>query len=212
MPEHIISPETLESLAQAQKVECLCYLTHEEFSALLETDHAAEYASVRRFQGSGLNLKYRNFHHASITVSHFTDCQMRHTAFGEAALSYTTFTNCDLDEADFAKADLSEVDFRNCNLEGCYFGGAFAMAVRGLKTISPVGSKGRLIYAYVYDGDLRIQAGCRNGTADEIRAAVKLNYDDDPVGRRDYLGAIKYLEAWGKDEKRRLKQLAKDAE
>ena len=96
--------------------------------------------------------------------------------------------------------DLEGANLYGANLKGANLYGAYLYGATGIKVVVPVGRSGRLVYAYIYDTQIRVQAGCRNGTPDEIRAAVDNDYASDTDGRADYMDAIELLEKWGMRE------------
>ena len=100
-----------------------------------------------------------------------------------------------------------ERDLIRANLEGATLYGANLYGANGVKTVAPVGQSGRLIYAYIHEAQIHIQAGCRNGTPDEIRAAVEKDYASNLDGQADYMDAIDLLEKWGKRELARHAQV-----
>ena len=100
-----------------------------------------------------------------------------------------------------------ERDLIRANLYGATLYGANLYGANGVKTVAPVGQSGRLIYAYIHEAQIHIQAGCRNGTPDEIRAAVEKDYASNLDGQADYMDAIDLLEKWGKRELARHAQV-----
>lgn len=154
-----------------------------------------------------LNLGSARFGSADLDNNLFETVDFRFARFYDAALQNTHFIDCNLIAANFNEANLSHVDFTGSNLMDCTFEGTNLRHVTGLKMITPVGCNGRNVYAYVDQGQIRIQAGCRNDEPDGIRAAVREDYADDPVNKADYLDAVTLLEKWGKRELKRVKTL-----
>ena len=113
----------------------------------------------------------------------------------------------DLIRANLEGATLYGANLYGANLEGANLYGANLYGANGVKTVAPVGQSGRLIYAYIHEAQIHIQAGCRNGTPDEIRAAVEKDYASNLDGQADYMDAIDLLEKWGKRELARHAQV-----
>lgn len=150
----------------------------------------------------------KNFNHANLSVTDISNSEITNCLFNHVSLHSSLYTNVNFTHCDFSYTDFEQSEFVNCNLKNCWFGGTLIPRVRGLKTVNPVGQYGRLIYAYVFNGEIRIQAGCRNDTPDAVREAIMWDYEKG-ADRSDYLGAVKYLEYWGKAEIKRLKTRAK---
>ena len=85
-------------------------------------------------------------------------------------------------------ADLWYANLYGVNLYGANLGG-----VNGIKAVSCVGDSKRLVFSYVFNDEIRIQAGCRNGTKQEIIDAINKDYADKPILKKEYLAAIEYL-------------------
>lgn len=202
--------ELLASLHEAQAGGYEYEISLNDYNLLLKSNcDGLDWIWIGWVSTENVASNHHRYINAVITGVDFTNSTMRHCRFNSAKLCSSTFTNVDFYDSSFDKADLEGVEFINCNLNDCYFVQADLRNVKGLKTVSPVGSHGRLVYTYVLDGEIRIQAGCRNGTPIEIRDAVNRDYENDPVNKADYLGAVKYLEQWGKVEIKRLKVKAK---
>lgn len=160
-------------------------------------------AQLPYFQFEECNLGWSNFSHANLHWAEFRECRLVAARFNDA----------DLNGSVFHKTDLSGADFTGANLANASFVGADMIGVIGLKIICPVGGSGRLIYAYVYEGKIRIQCGCHNGTPKETRAAIERKYGkggywDEPDDLADYLDAVALLEKWGQRELERVKALS----
>lgn len=202
--------ELLDSLVEAQQAKNEYEVSLDDFNLLLKAyNDNLSWIRIGRVSIENAASNHHRYTNAIITGVNFTNSVMRHCRFHDAVLCSSTFTNVDFYDSSFGKADLEGVEFINCNLNDCNFAQADLRSVKGLKTVLPVGGHGRLVYAYVLDGQIRIQAGCRNGTPIEIRDAVNDDYEDDPVNKADYLDAVKLLEAWGKREIKRLKASSK---
>lgn len=202
--------ELLDSLHEAQQAKNEYEVSLDDFNLLLKAyNDNLNWIRIGEISIENVASNHRHYANAIITRVNFTNSAMRHCHFNSAILCSSTFTNVDFFDSIFTKTDLEGVEFINCDLSDCYFVQADLSNTKGLKTVFPVGSHGRLIYAYVLDGEIRIQAGCRNETPTEIRDAINYSYEDDPVNKADYLGAVKYIEQWGKAEIKRLKARAK---
>jgi hypothetical protein len=198
-----------DELFEAQSQKTPYQINLEDFKLLAEKRGNLNWIQNDFASMSDFNLNGKLFDHAQLYNTHFTNGSMRNSRFTNANMHSGTYINVDFFDAGFYKADLEGVEFINCNLAYCRFAQADLTRVRGLRTITSVGDYGRLIYAYVYNGEIRIQAGCRNGTVAEIKAAVADKYEYDKDGLQDYNDAIWLLERWGKREIKRLKAAAK---
>lgn len=166
-----------------------------------------EYVYINGKQFENQKLDHSRFGFADLDMNRFNAVSMHYAQFNHANLRDCLFTNCDLGSASFNKADLTHANFTGSDLEDCSFEGANLRYVTGLKMVTPVGHNGRNLYAYVYQGKIRIQAGCRNDVPKAIRVAVREDYDDDPINQADYMDAITLLEKWGRRELVRVKAI-----
>lgn len=146
-----------------------------------------------------------NFREADLDGCIFENMNLRSVSFDGASLHEAYFKDCNLSEVGWSRTDLTRTKFINCDLSGIGLDQINIRCVTGLKVVGPVGRAGRNIVGYVYDGEIRIQAGCRNDKSNGIRAAVREEYAYDLMNQADYYDAIKLLEAWGKREIKRLK-------
>lgn len=158
---------------------------------------------------SDLNLTGFAFHKAYVVYTLFTGAILCHAGFVNATLTGSVFHSANMRNVDLCRADLEETDFANADLMYAYLLQASLSWVKGFKVVAPVGRAGRLIYAYTRNGEIRIQAGCRNATPDDMRTAIRNTYHtaDRRDDRNDYLDAVKLLESWGKREIKRVRKL-----
>lgn len=205
-------PRSFEQLYDAHEAAELTrnhwMVNEDEFRLLVEHGSPLNRIRLNYDVLKNVSVSQRSLNDAHITNLEISESAFRYCRFINTQMWYNTFTDVDFKGSDFTHTDLEQSEFINCNLKNCWFVTANIPRVKGLKTVSPVGHHGRLIYAYVHNGEIRIQAGCRNATPDNMRTAIMSNYDKGAY-RSDYLGAIKYLEAWGKSEIKRLKAKAK---
>lgn len=152
-----------------------------------------------------MNFYCNDFTHCVLNGSTFIDCNLTGARFNHSELNGVQFINCDLNASCFYSADMRWCKFQNSDLETVNFNQAYIGMVKGLKIVDPVGDHGRLVYAWVIDGEIHIQAGCRNAAPLELREAIERDYWHDPDGLADYLDAVTLLENWGKREINRLK-------
>jgi hypothetical protein len=184
-------------------------VNREEFDLWLAHRNDCTWMRTHFNDHQNVNADYKVFNNAHLGATNFKDSLFHSCRFINAKMWHSTFTNVDFSNSDFNSADLEQSEFINCDLKDCWFIGAALFHVQGLRVISGVGHHGRLIYAYVYNGEIRIQAGCRNDMPEAVREAIKYEYRDS-VYLADYLGVVKLLENWGKLEIKRLKAKAKN--
>jgi hypothetical protein len=164
-------------------------------------------AELRHGNFENLDASYLRFAKGFASLQHFTRCDLNNANFFGSQMTETVFENCNLFDVSFRNCDLTGAEFLNCNMKMLNIWGADLDRVEGLKVVSSVGSRGRLVYAYVYEGETRIQAGCRNATPDKMREAIDMTYggfSEDNPDREDYLDAVLLLERWGEREMTRL--------
>lgn len=157
-----------------------------------------------------LNLRNFDFKNADLHGSGFFRSDLDYAIFENALVYNARFASASLRQADFEGADLASSDFANADLAGAYMYGARLEAASGIKTAGPVGQMGRIIFAYTRGGQLRIQAGCYNGTPEALLQAIDAKYKTRKgmsAHYRDYRDTVRYLEAWGKRELRRVNKL-----
>lgn len=149
------------------------------------------------------------FKGSRVQYVNFNRCNLNYAIFEDAAAYDASFISASLRQADFERADLEKADFTNADLAGAYFAGARLYATVGIMTVGPIGQFGRVIYAYTRNGEIRIQAGCFNGTPEQLLAAIDEKYLVRSLRkyRQDYRDAVRYLEAWGKREVKRVTAL-----
>lgn len=170
-------------------------------------DFRRAYFSNRDMRNADLEdiiFRDANVHHCD-----FSGANLRDACFERAIAYDTNFTGANLRGADFDEADCSAADFGNADLKDARFYRTDCNNARGIKLLGPVGQFGRTIYAYTRNGGIRIQAGCFNGTPDELLAAIDRKYHRkaDAAERMDYRDAVKYLTRWGNRETTRLRKL-----
>lgn len=155
------------------------------------------------------NLEDIDFRDANVHHCNFSGANLRDACFKRAIAYDCDFTGANLRGADLEDGDFSAADFSNADLRDFRFYGANFAGAIGIKLLGPVGEYGRTIYAYTRNGEIRIQAGCFNGTPDELLAAIDNKYRSKNHGaeRMDYRDAVKYLTRWGERELKRLRKL-----
>lgn len=153
---------------------------------------------------ANLDMAWRRFEHADLDYCSFENCDLNGVNFTDASVRGVKFINCSLSGASFRDTHLNYAEFVNCDLDGITLIGTRVKETSGLMTIAPVGRSGRTVYAYVRDGKIRIQAGCRNATPTQTRKAIREDYADYEAGCEEYLDAVKFLERWGEREIARL--------
>ncbi len=92
---------------------------------------------------------------------------------------------CNLRDADLRNADLYNADLCGADLRGA----------KGIVSLSGIGQEKRFIFAYVYNNEIRIQAGCFNGTVIELIKAVcdKYHTSEKIQGNNEYMAAIELI-------------------
>lgn len=168
--------------------------------------------STERIAASSLD-----FRNCDLRYIDFERCAFRNCTFDGANLTSMNARHAQFESCTFVGAHLSNADFSHTDMLYCYFTNADLESValentdirmsEGLKIIMPVGSNGRLVYAYTRAGKTRIQAGCRNATPRQMRKAIKEDYNARDPNYDDYMTAVSFFEAWGKREKLRLAAL-----
>lgn len=153
---------------------------------------------------ANLDMAWRRFEHADLDYCTFENCNLTGVNFTAASVRGAKFINCSLSGASFRDTHLNYTEFVNCDLDGITLIGTQVKKTSGLTTIAPVGRSGRTVYAYVRDGKIRIQAGCRNATPTQTRKAIREDYASNSAYQEEYLDAVKFLERWGKREIARL--------
>ena len=136
---------------------------------------------------------------AALTEADLTDADLAGAilacvAFAGARLAGADLRGADLRDAHMRHADLRGADLRGADIRRAELRGADLRDAKGIASIGPVGRRGRMIYAVDHGDRVMIQAGCRWATADEVRAAVRADYADDPR-EVAYLAAIDAIEA-----------------
>ena len=90
--------------------------------------------------------------------------------------------------ANLSRADLSRANLSRADLHG-------AKDIKDILQIGPIGSRRAYLIAILNDKDeIKITAGCWNGTLDEFKARVKEVHGKTQHGK-DYMAAIKLIES-----------------
>lgn len=185
-------------------------LPHVHLNKLLEHGHDDfRWANFSGTEYPGIDLSYKMLQHANIGSGDFSGANFDHTSLEDAICYGCDFTNANLEQVNLERAQMQNCEFANANLKNVYIYGTDFIRAKGIKLLGPVGGTGRTIYAYTHNGEIRIQAGCFNGTPNELREAVNAKYchKSDLHDRMDYRDAIAYLERWGNRELKRVKEM-----
>ena len=86
------------------------------------------------------------------------------------------FRGANLCAANLYGADLYGADLRDADLRGANLCRADLRGARGVAAAGPVGEESRMIYGHIFQGEIRIQAGCRNMPVEEMKTAVQEKY------------------------------------
>jgi hypothetical protein len=105
-------------------------------------------------------------------------------AAGERDFSRADLTNVDLRGVDLRGADLRGADLSGANLRGADLRGADLCDAKGIVAFYGIGANRYLNFCYQYEGVVRFQIGCFNGTYDEAVEKTKWRYEE--LGKQRY--------------------------
>lgn len=160
------------------------------------------------------NLGHLNLENAQLRFADLEGAKLHNANFRNADLEWANLKNADLDSAQFYKAELvganlenaamrnADLGDSNCasaNFKGAYlhetnFYGAYLASAIAIVSVSGVGSEGRYAWFWVYEGKLRIMAGCFNGTKEALLLRSKNKAGTDSQHYKGYAAAIAYAE------------------
>ncbi len=128
----------------------------------------------------GANLRGANLRGADLRGANLYGADLQYADLYDADLRYA-----DLRYADLRYADLRYADLRYADLQGA----------KGIVSITCIGLEKRFLFSYVFDSEIRIQAGCFNGTIKELTKAVNQKYglSVNTQGRQEYMVAMEFF-------------------
>jgi uncharacterized protein YjbI with pentapeptide repeats len=96
--------------------------------------------------------------------------------------------------ADLYGADLRGADLRGADLRGAYlYGAGKLIGDRPIIQISPIGSRGDFLTAYLTDNGIFLKTGCFFGTVEKFKSAIKETHGENKHAE-EYLAAIALIE------------------
>ena len=131
----------------------------------------------------GANLYDADLHGADLRGANLRDANL----YG-ADLYGANLRGANLRGANLYGANLYSANLRDANLRGANLYGA-----KGILSIGPMNTSGRIIYAVNHSTTVMIQAGCFWGTMEELTAKVK----SENKGSM-YEAAIELINVWSK--------------
>ena len=136
-----------------------------------QTEHGITFNRFLARENSlrGTDLRYTYLYDANLIDANLIGANLRGANLRGANLRDADLEGADLRGANLRGADLEGADLRDANLSGADLEGA-DLRDANLSGANLIGAKGiatalignYLVFAYVYDNKIRVQAGCRN--------------------------------------------------
>ena len=144
------------------------------------------------------DLSEANLNRAALNSANLREANLTRANLIEAGLRRADLSCADLREIDLCGADLTDANLSNANLESAKLYAATLYGAKGIISIGPIGNEDRIIYAYRYNNEVYVMAGCFNGTLEEFANVVIDKYGDN---RAEYNAAITLIQAkFGKEK------------
>jgi hypothetical protein len=130
---------------------------------------------------------------ANLSRADLSDANLSGADLSGANLSRANLSDANLYGANLSRANLSGADLSGANLSRANLSGA--KGIKDILQIGPIGSRRAYLIAILNDKDeLKITAGCWNGTLDEFKKRVTEVHGKTQHGK-DYMAAIKLIES-----------------
>ena len=113
---------------------------------------------------------------------------------GRLNLESANLSSANLYSANLSSANLSLANLESANLSLANLYSANLSRAKHIATVSGVGSERRLAVFWIENGQLKIIAGCFNGTKEELLERSEEQHGKDSKHYRGYAAAIAYAE------------------
>jgi hypothetical protein len=153
---------------------------------------------------SGANLRGANLGGANLDGAYLRGAYLDGAYLGGANLRGAYLGGAYLGGAYLGGANLDGAYLDGANLRGVYLGGAYLgganlggagklIGDRPIIQISPIGSRGDFLTAYLTDNGIFLKTGCFFGTVEKFKTAIKETHGENKHAE-EYLAAIALIE------------------
>ena len=151
-------------------------------------------ADLSRANLRGANLRGADLSGADLSGADLSGANLSGANLSGAYLSRADLRGADLSGADLSGAYLSRADLSGADLRGAKVRDLLLVGARPFLAIGPIGSESRIVFAWLTESGLRIQAGCFFGTRDEFTARLAKTHNDN-VHAQEYTAALVLIDA-----------------
>jgi hypothetical protein len=151
-------------------------------------------ADLRSANLSSADLRSANLSSADLSSADLSSADLSYADLSYANLSYADLRYANLSYANLSYADLSSADLSSADLSSADLSSADLSSAYPVATVSGVGSEKRLAIFWIENSELKIIAGCFNGTKEELLTRSEKYHGKDSAHYRGYAAAIAYAE------------------